>query len=90
MPYYLVNYSGNSRLRSSHLDYMSYILDTSITSPQKRHARGSAKFYKSFYYRAAQLWNNLPLDIREISAHVEFKLAARDYLWGQIECTNLE
>lgn len=86
MPEYLTQHCDeNSRLRSKHLNYMSYVVNHITTSLQERSARGSMKFYKSFFHRAAQLWNKLLLEIREIRAHVKFKLAARDSLWTKIE-----
>ena len=74
MPSYISTYHGASKLRSSHLDYMSYIFsDTTLITPQRTN---NNKFFKSFLYRTVYTWNRLPLDIREISSHIKFKLEA--------------
>ena len=76
MPSYISTYHGASKLRSSHLDYMSYIFsDTTLIALQR--TNNNNKFFKSFFYRTAYTWNKLPLDIREISSHIKFKLEAR-------------
>ena len=74
MPSYISTYHGASKLRSSHLDYMSYIFsDTTLITLQRTN---NNKFFKSFFYRTVYTWNKLPLDIREISSHIKFKLEA--------------
>ena len=81
MPSYISTYHGASKLRSSHLDYMSYIFsDTTLIALQR--TNNNNKFFKSFFYRTAYTWNKLPLDIREISSHIKFKLEARSFLYN--------
>ena len=78
MPSYIHPYHGTSKLRSSHLDYMSYIFgDATLTTLQR--TKCNNKFFKSFFYRTVYTWNKLPSDIREISSHIKFKLEARSF-----------
>ena len=77
LPEYLSLYNGNSRLRSCHLDHLSYvsaILPVSNNSLLKR----------SFFYRTHLLWNNIPLDLRENSCPIKFKAKLRDHFWNEL------
>ena len=67
MPNYLTLFNGNSRLRSTHLDELSFVctLAASITS--------NSTLNKSFYFRSQLLWNTLPFNIRNSSCLSEFK-----------------
>ena len=81
MPSYINPYHGTSKLRSSHLDYMSYIFsDATLITLQRTNCNN--KFFKSFFYRTVYTWNKLPLDIREISSHIKFKLEAKSFFYS--------
>ena len=75
LPDYLSLFTGNNRLRSCHLDRLSFV---SSLIP-----RGSTCYLlkKSFYYRAHLLWNSLPLELREIICPKLFKVKLVQYLW---------
>ena len=75
MPDFLVKFNGNSRLRSSHLDRLSYV---SSILPR---GLSTKNLQKSFFYRTHSLWNSLPLEIREISSLCEFKSKVSKYFW---------
>ncbi len=78
MPDYLTLYNGNSRLRSSHLDSLSFM---SAILP-----RNSNKgiLDKSFFYRTHSLWNNIPLEIRDTANPITFKNNLVDYFWKEL------
>ena len=81
MPSYMNPYHGTSKLRSTHLDYMSYIFsDATLITLQRTNCNN--KFFKSFFYRTVYTWNKLPLDIWEISSHTKFKLEARSFFYS--------
>ena len=67
MPNYLTLFNGNSRLRSTHLDNLSFVcsLVTSTT--------GNQTLNKSFFFRTHLLWNMLPYNVRNSSSLSEFK-----------------
>ena len=67
IPDYLSRFDGHSRLRSSHLDNLSF-----VTGLVPRSA-STQTLEKSFFYRTHTSWNNLPLDIREIESVSEFR-----------------
>ena len=75
MPSYLSLFDGNSRLRSCHLDRLSFV-SSIVPSGQS-----TSTLNKSFFYRSHNLWNSLPLEIREISNSSEFKNNVRHYFW---------
>ena len=75
MPDYLSLFSGHSRLRSCHLDRLSYV---SSVLPK---GKSSNWLSRSFFYRAHISWNSLPLEIREIKCHDIFKREVRQHLW---------
>ena len=75
MPDYLSLFSGITRLRSSHLDRLSY---ESSVLPRRN---SSNALNRSFFYRTHMYWNSLPLEIREIRSHEIFKREVKDYLW---------
>ena len=87
MPCYISTYHGASKLRSSHLDYMSYIFSNTTLIALQR-TNNNNKFFKSFFYRTVYTWNKLPLDIREISSHIKFKLEARSFLYNRLMQNN--
>ena len=75
IPVYLLLFSGHSRLRSSHLDRLSFV---SSVLP-----RGSSSntLNKSFFYRCHIMWNTLPLEIREITIPITLKFNLKQHLW---------
>ena len=81
LPAYLQFFSGNSRLRNTHLDELSLV--SSITP--KRNVGLS----KSFFYRAHLEWNRLPLSLREISRPSNFKSELLRYLWKEIAASSV-
>ena len=78
LPDYLVFFNGISRLRSCHLDRLSlvHLLPSSSTT--------GAHLNKSFFFRTHTIWNNLPLEIREITDSSAFKSAVTKRLWKLI------
>ena len=74
MPPYLSLFTGN-QLRSSHLDNLCFV-------PSVR-PRGSstATLNKSLFYRTHNLWNRLPLEIRQIKSQIEFKRELVVHFW---------
>ena len=77
LPPYLLQYQGNSRLRSSHLDRLSFV--SSIIPHTSTNA-----FARSFFFRTHTKWNHIPLSIREIDSLMEFKSKLTKYMWENI------
>ena len=80
LPSYLTFYSGNTRLRSCHLDTLSIVCN--IQSSTNRSTEIHLK--KSFYFRTFSEWNALPLEIRQIANTLEFKKAVSKHFWKNI------
>ena len=78
LPSYLSFFSGSTRLRSTHLDTMSLVC--SLNSNRFN----ASCLSKSFFFRAHTSWNDLPLDLREISSSTLFKNKLKDYMWSKI------
>ena len=79
IPDYIKQYSGESRLRSSRLDSLSYIstldpINTSTRSP----------LYKSFFFRSIHLWNSLPFNTRNCTNQITFNKYVKEFLWGKV------
>ena len=69
IPEYIKPYTGQSRLRQTNLDDMSYVCTYNSSSfPSCR-----SPFYKSFFYRVVHTWNSIPLFIRNIPNIQSFK-----------------
>lgn len=77
LPSYIVPYNGNSRLRNSHLDNLSF------TSSIQPHSSTNA-FAKSFFFRTHTKWNHIPYNIREIDNIAEFKSNLTTHMWEKI------
>ena len=77
MPQYLSFFDGISRLRSTHLDFLS------IVSSLPHSSAGVRNLDKSFYYRSHNLWNTLPLDIRSCWNKSNFKNKIMSHFWKQ-------
>ena len=75
MPSYLTFFNGISRLRSCRLDRLCYV---SSVFPK---GLSTNNLDKSFFYRTHSLWNNVPLEHREIRSVQEFKGRIIKYLW---------
>ena len=73
MPNYLTLFNGNSRLRSSHLDELSFVCN--LATPMT----GNGTLNKSFFFRSHLLWNTLPFDIRNSPCLSEFKNKLHNY-----------
>ncbi len=84
MPEYLTLFSGNTRLRSTHLDRLCFVSSVLPRNSNK------GILEKSFFYRTHSLWNSLPLDIREITCPSIFKRRLIDHLWKQLASQILE
>ena len=78
LPDYLSFFSGNSRLRSCHLD------DLSIVSNLQANSLNTNCLKKSFFYRTHTEWNALPLNIRKIETSSSFKTEVIKYFWKLI------
>ena len=85
-PHYLHPYSGSTRLRSSHLDYLSIVSDiTPKTFTQNPDRIGDYQtFDHCYFYRTHTAWNNLPIKLREIIAPQQFKVRLKKYIWNEI------
>ena len=74
MPDYLTLYSGDSRLRNTHLDNLSFVLLYQITS--------ISNLNKSFFFRSHTLWNFLPFDLRNSMILSQFKIKLAKHYWN--------
>ena len=77
LPEYLNLYDGNTGLRSTHLDTLSY-----VSSLNSRNT-GTRNLEKSFFFRSHTLWNSLPFNVRSCSKPTEFKDNLISYFWEQ-------
>ncbi len=75
MPNYLTPFTGQSRLRSSHLDELSFV---SSLIPKSSSAN---ILEKSFFYRTHMIWNSIPLEIRKQESISEFRSNVETHLW---------
>ena len=73
--YYLSRYCGTTRLRSCHLDRLSYVSAILPRYGIRNHLT------KSFFYRTHLLWNTLPLEIRELNCPLSFNKKFTEYFW---------
>ena len=74
MPPYLSLFTG-TRLRSSHLDSLCFV---SSVLPR---GSSTAALNKSFFNRTHNLWNRIPLEIRQIKGQIEFKRELIIHFW---------
>ena len=88
-PEYLTVFQGTSRLRRSHLD--DYSIVSSIlprcSQPANLDSSRSSRnpLSRSFFYRTHILWNNLPLNLRQLGSPFAFKSSLTKHLW-QLVC----
>ena len=78
LPPYLKLFEGQSRLRSTHLDELSYVSDLI--------PRGNSSVYldKSFFHRTHSLWNALPYELREMEGVSLFKSNLVRHMWDSL------
>ena len=87
LPAYISPYNGESRLRSTRMDELSYAVNDNTVIPLDT-AHSNSKFFKSFFYRTMHSWNSLPLDIRKSCPLVKFKLEVKNFLWNKLLSNN--
>ena len=83
MPDYLTLYNGNSRLRSTHLDNLSFVTNIAST------ATSINNLNKAFFFRSHTFWYSLPFDIRNSISILLFKNKLYKHLWN-IALTDIE
>ena len=79
LPDYLSLFSGQTRLRSTHLDRLSFVC---TLLPQ---GKSTSLLDKSFFFRVHSLWNKLPLEIREIESPSIFRIKLTKHLWDGLK-----
>ncbi len=79
LPDYLSLFTGQTRLRSTHLDRLSFV---STLLPR---GKSTSLLDKSFFFRVHSLWNDLPLEIREIGSPSIFKSKLTTHLWDSLK-----
>ena len=87
LPAYISPHNGESRLRNTRMDEMSYVVNDNTVIPLDT-AHSNSKFFKSFFYRTMHIWNSLPLNIRKICTLVKFKLEVKNFLWNKLLSNN--
>ena len=87
LPTYVSPFNGDSRLRNTRMDDMSYVINDNTVIPLDT-AHSNSKFFKSFFYRTLHIWNSLPLNIRKICTLVKFKLEVKNFLWNKLLSNN--
>ena len=75
LPSYIKPFDGNSRLRSTHLDELSYV--SSIIPKSST----TNLLDKSFFYRTHSLWNKLPFEIRSLKSRSLFRTRLESHIW---------
>ncbi len=78
MPNYLTPFTGQSRLRSSHLDELS--LECSLLPRSST----STILEKSFFYRTHTIWNSIPLEIRKLGRISQFRCNIEKHMWDSL------
>ena len=79
IPSYITPYTGNSRLRSTHLDCLSY-----VASLDSLNSSIHSQLYKSFFFRTIHIWNKLPLEVRSCPHPHSFKRLVLKSLWERL------
>ena len=77
LPKYLNFFDGNSRLRFTHLDALSFV--SSLISCNN----GTRNLQKSFFIRSHAMWNSLHFAIRNCCKQVDFKINLTSYFWDK-------
>ena len=83
MPDYLALYSGDSRLRSTHLDNLSFVSNIASTTTS------ISNLDKSFFFRSHTLWNLLTFDLRNSMIPSQFKIKLVKHYWNMVS-TDIE
>ena len=76
MPDYLTLYSGDSRLRSTHLDNLCFVSNIASTTTS------ISNLNESFFFRSHTLWNFLPFDLRNSMILSQFKIKLAKHYWN--------
>ena len=76
IPDYLILYSGDSRLRRTHLDNLSFVSNIATTTTRIQNLN------KSFFFRTHTLWNSLLFDIRNSIRFSQFKIKLAKHFWS--------
>ena len=76
IPDYLTLYSGDSRLRRTHLDNLLFVSNIASTTASIKNLN------KSFFFRTHTLWNSLPFDIRNSMRLSQFKIKQTTHFWS--------
>ena len=86
LPSYLNLFSGNSRLRSSHLDHLSIVSDIvpQLLSQNTERLSDFQTFDSCFFHRTHTAWNRLPLELREIKFTNSFQINLIQHIWKEI------
>lgn len=86
LPDYLSFYTGNTRLRSCHLDNMSIVsnIGPKIAGYSDNQSQKRTILNKSFFYRTHTKWNSLPMSIRKIDKLNEFRNEVIKHFWKNI------
>ena len=83
IPNYLSFFDGQSRLRSCHLDHLSF-----VSSLIPKGSSTTKNLEKSFFYRTHMIWNELPLELRNVESMSEFRSKVENNLWSTKLYTN--
>ncbi len=78
MPTYLNLFEGQTRLRSTHLDNLSFV---STVVPK---SSSTVNLNRSFFFRTHSLWNALPYELRQIESYSIFKAHLLKHLWDSL------
>ena len=73
---YITLYSGDSRLRSTHLDNLSFASNIASTTTS------ISNLNISFFFRSHTLWNFLPFDLRNSMIPLQFKIKLAKHYWN--------
>ena len=76
MPDYLTLYSGDSRLRSTHLENLCFVSNIASTTTS------ISNLNKSFFFRSHTLWNFLSFDLRNSMKPSQFKIKLAKHYWN--------
>ena len=75
-------YSRESRLRSTHLDNLSFVSNIASTKTSISYLN------KSFFFRSETIWNFLPIDLRNSMRSSQFKIKLAKHYWNMASTDN--
>ena len=84
MPSYLSLFEGQTRLRSTHLDSLSFVSTIVPKSSRIVHLK------RSFFFRTHSLWNALPYELRQIESYSIFKAGLLKHMWDSLISRDLD